>query len=351
MPMIEKDERRAPPAASTPAGRALADCAPVARPPVARTLVARMEERFAVPFKSDAFAHRTWFLVTLVAIVALYAAVLAYLLVRDHAEPLSPPQEETPVEVVVEPPKPPQQPQQQAEAKPPEPEKPASSAPREANDEKVETDKTQKDTHAPKAPAPPADGHPEAAAQASAPSDAPAEPAKPDEAAAKPEAPDKDAEALDRAVPLPPKRPDLPKPKPPANVQTAKTALQRLTGNSELRDFSFARPSKKSPVAGGTEDSRYLAIVFGMIMANRRSFAFPAVVDGNVTVAFNVDDGGDLTGMAIVHTSGYPQIDAEAVAAIRRAAPFPPPPPGSPHGLIATIDLGPPGAEAGRRGP
>ncbi len=134
-------------------------------------------------------------------------------------------------------------------------------------------------------------------------------------------------------------------------MRTAKTAVQRLAGNSQLQDFSFSRPTKKSPIAGGTEDSRYLSIVFGMIMANRRSFAFPEAVDGNVTVAFNVDDGGDLTAIGIVHTSGFPQIDAEALAAIRRAAPFPPPPPGSPHGLIATIDLGPGGAEAGRRGP
>ena len=331
MSMIEKDEG-APPVARTLASRAL---------------VARMEERPVAPFKRNAFAHRTWFLVTLVAIVAVYAAVLITLLYREEAEPLSPPQEETAVDVVVEPPP---APQKQAEAATPEREKPASSAPREANDEKVETDQNQKDTHAPKAPAPPEDARPEAAEQA-APSAAPAEPAKPDDAAAKPDVSDKDAEALDSAVPLPPKRPDLPKPKAPAKVRVAKTALQRLTGSSELQDFSFARPTKKSPIAGGTEDSRYLSIVFGMIMANRRSFSSPAVVDGNVTVAFNVDDGGDLTGIGIVHTSGYPQIDAEALATIRRAAPFPPPPPGAPHGLIATIDLATTGVAAGRREP
>ncbi len=316
----------------------------------ARTLVARMEERFVTPFEGNAFAHRTWFLVTLAAIVGLYGAVVVVLLYRDDAEPLAaPPPEPTPVEVVTEPPPPPPAPRQSAPAKPPEPEKPASSAPREANDEKVETDQTQKDTHAPKAPTPPVDGRPTPEQQASSPSEAPAEPAKPDEAAAKADAPDKDAEALDRAVPLPPKRPDLPKPKPPAKVQVAKSALQRLAGTSELQDFSFSRPTKKSPIAGGTEDSRYLSIVFGLIMAHRRSFAYPEAVDGNVTVAFNVDDGGDLTGIGIVQTSGSRQIDAEAVATIQRAAPFPPPPPGSPHGLIATIDLGPAGA--GRRGP
>ena len=339
MPIGEQNEEGAPCAADTL---------------VPRTPVAREEERFAAPFRRNAFAHRTWFVITLVAIVALHAAVLAYLLYRDQAEPLAaPPKEETAVEVVVEPPKPPPQPprQKQAEARPPELEKPASSAPREANDEKVETEQTRKDTHAPKAPTPPADGHPQAADQASSPSDAPAEPDEAEDAATKPDAPDKDAEALDKAVPLPPKRPEPPKPKPPAKVRTAKTALQRLAGSSQLQDFSFSRPTKKSPIAGGTEDSRYLSIVFGMIMANRRSFVFPEAVDADVTVAFNVDDGGDLTGIGIVHTSGSPQIDAEAVAAIRRAAPFPPPPAGSPHGLIATIDLGPAGAGAGRRGP
>ena len=344
--MTEKDEGSDPREARMLEARTLAG----------RTLVARMEERFVAPFKGDAFAHRTWFVLTLVAIVALYAAVLAYLLVRDEAEPLSPPPPEpAAVDVVVEPPKPtppPQAPEQRAETKPPELEKPASSAPREANDETVETHQTQKDTHAPKAPTPPVEGRPEPQDQASTPSEAQAKPddAKPDDAA-KPDASDKDAEALDTAVPLPPKRPTPPKPKPPAKVQVAKSALQRLTGNSELRDFSFARPTKKSPVAGGSEDSRYLSIVFGMIMSHRRSFAFPAAVDGDVTVAFNVDEGGDLTSIDIVQTSGSRQVDAEAVATIQRAAPFPPPPTGSPHGLIATINLGAAGAEAGRPGP
>ena len=61
---------------------------------------------------------------------------------------------------------------------------------------------------------------------------------------------------------------------------------------------------------------------------------------GNVTIAFTVDDDGNVIGIGVQNTSGYPQIDAAAAAAIRRASPFPPPPAGAPHGLVATIDFG-----------
>ncbi len=318
--------------------------------PEGSTQAARSEERFFASFKRNAFAQRSWFLVTLAGIVLLHAALLAALLYRDDSAPLGPPPpEETPVEVVAEPPKPPE-PSKQAEQKetpPSAPEKPASSAPREANDEKVDTARTDKDTHAPKTPTPPTEGQPDVAAEASAPSDAPTPPDKPDEAQAAAAAPDKDAEALDKAVPLPPKRPDLPKPTPPAKTRVAKTSVQRLAGASELHDFTFARPTKKSPVAGGTEDSRFLAIVFGMIMSKRRMLDTPNP-DSDVTLAFDLDDGGNLMRIGIVRTSGDPQVDAAALAAIRRAAPFPPPPPGSPHGLIATIGFSDSPQAAGR---
>ena len=313
----------------------------------ASSLRAGIEERFVAPLRRNAFAQRTWFVLTLAIILAAHAGVLAYLLYRDSAEP---PQvaavEETPIEIVVEPPKPPPPPPQPTQESKPEIEKPASSAPRAPNEEKVETREIQKETHAPKAPTPPKDGTPEKSAAAS-PSTEPTPPDKTEADAEKKDVIEKDAEAIEQAVPEPPKRPRnlVAKAKPPTKVKSDKSALDQLAGNSSLSDFSFSRPTKKSPVYGGTEDSRYLAIVYGMIMQHRRSVVSVSDLNGNVTIAFNVDDSGNLTGAGYVRRSGYPQIDDEAMAAIRRASPFPPPPPGSPHGLIATIDFneaGPP---------
>ena len=250
--------------------------------------------------------------------------------------------------MIVEPPKPPPeppkpQPKQETKA---EVEKPASSAPRAPNDEKLDTRETRKDTHAPKAPTPPKDGTPEKAEAAS-----PAtEPTPPDKTAAEAEKKDvleKDAEPLENAVPEPPKRPKslMAKARPPTKVKSDRSALDQLAGDSTLPDYSFSRPTKKSPVYGGSEDSRYLAIVYGMIMSKRRAVVSVAEASGNVTITFGVDDNGNLTGADYVRRSGFPEIDNEAMAAIRRASPFPPPPPGSPHSLIATIDFsqdGPP---------
>ncbi len=305
---------------------------------------ASVEERFVAPFKSRALAERAPFIATLAMILAVHAGVLAYLFHRDGAEQ-TPLVEETPVEVVVEPPKPPEpppeppkpQPKQEAKA---EIEKPASSAPRAPNEEKLDTQETQKDTHAPKAPTPPKEGTPDKAVAAS-PSTEPTPPDKAESEAEKKEALDKDAEPLENAAPEPPKRPKnlVARAKPPTKVKSDRSALDQLAGNSPLPDYSFARPTKKSPVYGGTEDSRYLAIVYGMIMSKRRAVVSEAEASGNVTITFGVDDNGRLTGADYVRRSGYPEIDIEAMAAIRRASPFPPPPPGSPHSLIATIDF------------
>ena len=310
----------------------------------AASLRAGVEERFFAPLKHNAFARRTWFLVTLAVILAVHAGVLAYLFYRDSAAPEQiAAREETLVEVIVEPPKPPPEapkpPQPKQEAKQ-EIEKPASSAPRAPNEEKVETQETQKDTHAPKAPTPPRDGTPEKS-EAASPSTEPAPPEKTEAEAEKKDLLEKDAEPLENAVPEPPKRPKslMAKAKPPTKVKAKASALDQLAGDSSLPDYRFARPTKKSPVYGGSEDSRYLAIVYGMIMSKRRPVVSVADASGSVTITFGVDDRGNFTGANYVRSSGFPEIDNEAMAAIRRASPFPPPPPGSPHSLIATIDF------------
>jgi protein TonB len=47
-----------------------------------------------------------------------------------------------------------------------------------------------------------------------------------------------------------------------------------------------------------------------------------------------VDEVGHLTHQAFYHKSGEPALDTAWMAAVRRAAPFPAPPRGLPHGFI-----------------
>ena len=48
---------------------------------------------------------------------------------------------------------------------------------------------------------------------------------------------------------------------------------------------------------------------------------------GAAKVAFAIDRAGNLISENLIESTGSPQLDAEAIAMVRRAQPFPPPPP------------------------
>lgn len=337
-----------------PAPDPAADFDIVALPPT------RREDRLIAPGQMPDTSQR-WLIACVVLTLFVHGFIAAVLLRRDRTAALQPKPEATPVEVIVEPPKPQPKPKPpevaKKEAPPPPPpqqslEKPANSAPRAPNEEKVETKEAQKETHAPKAPEPPKAGQPKLEAETDPAEEMKADQDKADEAAAQEDVLKDDAEALDRAAPKPspqPKPKKAAKATPQRKPRKVPDALEQLAGASDLPDYSFARPAKRAPVSGGTEDNRYLAVVYGMIMQNRSLIGIPTNVGGTVTITFNVDDDGNVTSMAVARTSGYPQIDAAAGAAIRRASPFPPPPAGAPHSLVATIDFGPAALVPGAR--
>ncbi|MGD0634463.1 MAG: TonB family protein [Beijerinckiaceae bacterium] len=307
-------------------------------------LIARADDRLFA-WDPRALRNHKLFVPILLLVLLVHVAALVYFLYRDSKATMQTSQlEETPIEVVVEPPpdqlKPPPPKPPEKKPEPPKPkeeiEKPAYSAPRAPNEQTVDTKQTQQKTEAPKAATPPRDGRPEPAKEASTPKDQ-ASPDKPQEATAKPEEDKPDAEALDKAT-QPKKKTDAkdsktpPKPKKPATTD----AVRQLAGLSNLQNFSFAAPTPKAPVYGGTEDVRYLAIVQGLIMQKVKNL--PRLdryqEGGEVAVYFHIDDTGRIISMEIMKKSGIPAIDAMAMDAVRQAAPFPPPPRAVPHGLI-----------------
>ncbi len=312
----------------------------------------RVGERWLAPWRDDAVRRRAWHAATAAAICAIYSGGLAYLLYRDAHRPIETTKvAEIPVELLPPPPPPP--PPAPKQTPPPaqkEIEKPASSAPRAPSEEKVETDKLDEATRAPKAETAPQDGEKAPPAQPPA---APAEASEHDDTqqdAAKDDILKKDAEALDKAAPTPPRKPEkIAKAPPKAKQRREQTALQRLTAKSDAPDYKLARPTKKAPITGGNEDNRYLSNVFAKIMANYRGVdAGPDADDTTCTVAFDVDSDGTILAMQIVKSSGDDDIDEAAVAAVSRASPLPPLPPGAPHGLIARIGPHGPSMRMGR---
>ena len=60
---------------------------------------------------------------------------------------------------------------------------------------------------------------------------------------------------------------------------------------------------------------------------------------GNPVVAFSLDAAGRVVSVALTRASGDAEIDAEVVAMVRRASPFPAPPPGAPRAFSAPINF------------
>jgi TonB family protein len=310
----------------------------------ATTLTAREDQRFFARDNRARFWSQSRFIAILILVLVAHAALLAYFLYRDSTATMQTAQiEETPVEVVVEPPTPPEPPkpppQQQKKPPPPKPkeeiEKPAFSAPRAPNEEKVQTNKTDQKTQAPKAATPPQEGQQAPPQQASLPKDE-SKPESKDDAAAKPEEDKPNAEALDKAKPKVAPKPATKQAKPSPKTKKTLDALASLSGESTLPNYTFAKPTPKAPVYGGTEDVRYLAIVQGMIMNKVKQL--PRLnhyqEGGQVAVYFHIDAGGRVIAQEILKKSGSPEIDRLAMDAVRQAAPFPPPPAAVPHGLV-----------------
>jgi periplasmic protein TonB len=61
--------------------------------------------------------------------------------------------------------------------------------------------------------------------------------------------------------------------------------------------------------------------------------------EGTPVVSFSLNDGGGVASVSLARSSGHPDIDAETVAMVRRAVPFPAPPPGAPDAITAAISF------------
>ena len=61
--------------------------------------------------------------------------------------------------------------------------------------------------------------------------------------------------------------------------------------------------------------------------------------EGSPLVSFSLDGGGRVVAVSLARSSGHSDIDGETVAMVRRAVPFPAPPPGVPLAFTAAISF------------
>jgi protein TonB len=326
-------------------------------------------ERLADPQQRQAPAP---FALILAACAAVHALLLAILFSMDFFGSAEPPRsEEIPIEIVAQ--MPPELPPEQktepvtkplpppkpdlvtppaVKAKPP-PEKAqlddvqvAHDAPVSGNDDKTHKGEPDQETKAPRvAPPPklaipePAQDKPEQEKAATKSEEKPAPPA----ASSDPQklADDKpDAEALDKAQPEPPAKPQPKLKQQPASKtspgQGQKTVAQQLAALAPAPTYSFGSSAKSAPIGGGTEKASYESLLMGLI--NRQLHLPPEVRARHLIsvgqIGLFVDELGNLTHQALYRASGDPVLDTAYLTAVRRAAPFPAPPRGLPHGFI-----------------
>jgi periplasmic protein TonB len=315
-------------------------------------------ERLTAPAERQA---REPFALILAACLAAHILMLAFLFFGDFSTPSEPTRaEEIPVEIVAEmPPGPKTEPVAKPLTPPPDlitppavkakplPEKAqlddvevAHDAPVAGNDNKTHKGEPDKETKAPRvAPPPklavpqPAQDKPEQEKAAASSQEKPAPPSAPSE-------PQKladdtpDAEPLDKAQPEPPAKPHPKQQKqasksPPAQGQKS-TVAQQLAALTPAPSYSIGSTAKSAPISGGTEKASYESLLVGLIQ--RRLHVPPLsrashLIHG-VVIYLSLDERGDLTSQAVYQASGDPALDAACLDAVRRAAPFPPPPRG-----------------------
>ncbi len=121
---------------------------------------------------------------------------------------------------------------------------------------------------------------------------------------------------------------------PASAAATQRAAPKPMTlGRALFGGGAVKREAEKAPTPRTTASlparvsaKGYSGKIFGAIARHKRRLGN---LSGSATVTFSIGPGGALRGARISRSSGKPQLDQAALATVRNAAPFPPPPPGA----------------------
>ncbi len=185
---------------------------------------------------------------------------------------------------------------------------------------------------APKPPAPPPPPPPDARSQTSDPAKDQPKPEPPKPEPPKPERKKSEAKKAE-------KKPEPPKPEPKKPADPSKPAdPARANVAQRMKDLLGAMPAIALPGedAGGTDAVSYEELVLSKLSKAKKEGRHEGI-PGAATVTFRLDDAGGVASVAIIHASGDPALDGEAVAMVRRGAPYPPPPPDAQRDFTITL--------------
>ena len=119
--------------------------------------------------------------------------------------------------------------------------------------------------------------------------------------------------------------PPRPKASPVEKPKEPRTAARQAKPIGKPMSLGFGRIAKPSSPASKVSSGLYAASVRAAIGRHRPA----ARGGGSTTVAFSIGPAGGITGLRVARSSGKAELDQAAIATVRSAAPFPPPPAGA----------------------
>lgn len=167
-------------------------------------------------------------------------------------------------------------------------------------------------------------------------------------------------------VPLPVARPQPPKPAPEREARPRREVrkAERPEPKREVRraERERAAPAPQRSQARATEARNANRAAASAASAGRSASVSPARwasrlrahlerrkrypnearrerQQGTASVRFSVDANGNVGSVALNRSSGYPQLDQEAVSMVRRASPVPAPPPGVNRTIVVPVNF------------
>jgi len=298
------------------------------------------------PTRGVAGAARFWASAVVVSL-GVHAAALIAMLIWPHSPPEAPPPEATSVEIVMDEAPPPKPDTAQSSPTPPalveappvvEAAPPAPPPAVEPPPIPVEPPPTPQTAAQPEPPAP----------LLAAPPPVPTEPPPVPQTAEHPElVPPPITVPPPPPVPAPPPvRPIEPNPQPAKARAQPRAVPARAPPPAEPREPRPTKPmpvatSAAGPAASGAEQAEYQRAVVARISAVKRypEAARERAPQGVAVVSFSINASGQVAGVSIARSAGDPILDAEALATVRRASPFPAPPAGAPRTFSAPLSF------------
>lgn len=110
----------------------------------------------------------------------------------------------------------------------------------------------------------------------------------------------------------------------------------RADGQAQGRSANARQGNERARQAGNAAASNYPGKVYAKIRRTRQRSAGGR---GTVRVSFSIAGNGGLAGISVAASSGTAAVDRAAVDHIRRAAPFPAPPPGAQTQFVIPIEI------------